>query len=108
MMTSAFLSTLSLSAEQNCAQNSGAKRRVDINCLIMIGSLAFQPRALSLAIALALSGRRRAGNGMTRPHSLVFLAGLRFDTAWPPLTDLRPANIYDRLCQVPTAPLCER
>src|SRR6266849_1746545 len=38
MITSAFLRTLSLSAEQNCAQNSGAKRRDDINCLIMGGS----------------------------------------------------------------------
>src|ERR1700761_6996649 len=35
MMTSAFLSTLSFNAEQNCAQNSGAKRRDDIKCLIM-------------------------------------------------------------------------
>src|ERR1044072_8997830 len=35
MMTSAFLSTLSLSAEKNCAQNSGAKRRDDIKSLIM-------------------------------------------------------------------------
>src|SRR3954454_19378172 len=34
MMTSAFLSTLSLSAEKNCAQNSGAKRRDDIKSLI--------------------------------------------------------------------------
>src|SRR5882724_5410700 len=38
MMTSAFFKTLSLSAEQNCAQNSGAKRRDDINCLIMVDS----------------------------------------------------------------------
>jgi hypothetical protein len=30
------LRTLSLSAEQNWAQNSGAKRRENINCLIMI------------------------------------------------------------------------
>src|SRR5437763_10749682 len=35
MMTSAFLSTLSFSAEKNCAPNSGAKRRDDINSLIM-------------------------------------------------------------------------
>src|SRR5579872_4287948 len=34
-MTRPFLSTLSLSAEQNWAQNSGAKRRDDINSLIM-------------------------------------------------------------------------
>ncbi|MGY3222659.1 hypothetical protein ACVW1B_006740 [Bradyrhizobium sp. USDA 4502] len=39
MMTSAFFSTLSFNAEQNCDQNSGAKRRDVINSLIMTGSL---------------------------------------------------------------------
>src|ERR1700760_1892353 len=38
MMTSAFFRTLSLRAEKNCAQNSGAKRRDDISSLIMVGS----------------------------------------------------------------------
>src|SRR6516165_10447547 len=35
-MTSAFFSTLSFNAEQNCAQNNGANLRDDINCLIMV------------------------------------------------------------------------
>ena len=43
MITSAFLSTLSLSAAQNCAQNSGAKRREDINCAIMIRPVVLEP-----------------------------------------------------------------
>src|SRR5271156_4838744 len=38
MMTRAFLRTLSFRAEQNCAQNSGAKRRDNINSLIIPGS----------------------------------------------------------------------
>ena len=40
-MTSAFFSTLSFSAEQNCDQNNGAKRREDSNSLIMIISCYF-------------------------------------------------------------------
>src|SRR6476660_9113748 len=41
MMTSAFFSTLSFSAEQNCDQNNGAKRREDSNSLIMTISCYF-------------------------------------------------------------------
>ena len=40
-MTSAFFSTLSFKAEQNCDQNSGAKRREDSNSLIMTISCYF-------------------------------------------------------------------
>src|SRR3954466_14359343 len=53
MMTSAFLSTLSLSAEKNCAQNSGAKRRDDIKSLIMTSPvLERQPEVVALSIRL--------------------------------------------------------
>src|SRR4029078_6428940 len=41
MMTSAFFSTLSFNAEQNCDQNNGAKRREDSNSLIMTISCYF-------------------------------------------------------------------
>src|ERR1700748_543151 len=47
MMTRAFLRTLSFKAEQNCAQNNGAKRRDNISCLIMrdsFGGVARQPQ----------------------------------------------------------------
>ena len=40
-MTSAFFNTLSFNAEQNCDQNSGAKRREDSNSLIMTISCYF-------------------------------------------------------------------
>src|SRR3954447_135359 len=54
MMTSAFLSTLSFSAEKNCAQNSGAKRRDDIKSLIMTS-----PVLETLSEVVSLSDGRR-------------------------------------------------
>ncbi|MGT2437780.1 hypothetical protein ACU4GH_20345 [Bradyrhizobium betae] len=45
------MSTLSLSAEKNCAQNSGAKRRDDINSLIMTNPvLEKQPEVVALFV----------------------------------------------------------
>ena len=62
MMTSAFLSTLSLSAEKNCAQNSGAKRRDDIKSLIMTSPvLENQPEV----VALKVERHNRKGVGGT-------------------------------------------
>src|SRR3954454_1488472 len=63
MMTSAFLSTLSFSAEQNCAQNSGAKRRDDISCLIMTNSFdEVLPGNPGFAPASCRIARTNAGN----------------------------------------------
>src|SRR5215204_584830 len=68
MMTSAFFSTLSFKAEQNCDQNSGAKRREDSNSLIMIISCYFC-RAIpgvickSWAANLSVVGRQDSGQG---------------------------------------------
>src|ERR1700732_2352142 len=63
MMTSAFLSTLSLSAEQNWAQNSGAKRRDDINCLIMSGSFEGSvPSNLGFASAVVYIASGKTGD----------------------------------------------
>jgi hypothetical protein len=59
------LSTLSLSAEKNCAQNSGAKRRDDINSLIMTSPvLGRQPEIVRLSVRRhdrKLTGRTMAG-----------------------------------------------
>jgi hypothetical protein len=45
------LSTLSLSAEKNCAQNSGAKRRDDIKSLIMTSPVfEKQPEVVVLSV----------------------------------------------------------
>jgi hypothetical protein len=66
------LSTLSLSAEKNCAQNSGAKRRDDINSLIMTSPvLERQPEVASWAVKAS----RPEGNG-TNDCRVTMVVGL--------------------------------
>src|SRR5579872_1347844 len=74
MMTRAFLSTLSLSAAQNCAQNSGANRRDTISSRI---TDAFPVWARSWAIVratLAMIARQPGGEGKFRDFSRGYLA----------------------------------
>src|SRR6266702_4149103 len=75
MMTSAFISTLSFSAEQNWAQNSGAKRRDDINSLIMTGSLTFGRTAADGRLKLGYRLRERISDAMRTERLVVSIVG---------------------------------
>src|SRR6058998_2913541 len=93
MMTSAFLSTLSLSAEKNCAQNSGAKRRDDINSLIMT-SPVLEGRG-----CYAVGETSRPEGYGTNDCKVTTVAGLppRFlRSCWSPSGLVRFANILLR------------
>src|SRR5439155_21530725 len=81
-MTSAFLSTLSFSAEKNCAQNSGAKRRDDINSLIMTSPVLERlPEVDTLSV-----GRRdqRICDGQLRVTTIGPLCAFTFRSCWSP------------------------
>src|SRR5438445_8745502 len=68
MMTSAFFSTLSFSAEQNCDQNSGAKRGEDSNSVIMTISCYFGRAIPDVVLQIVSYGseRRRSREGCCR------------------------------------------
>src|SRR3954451_10536222 len=90
MMTSAFLSTLSFSAEKNCAPNSGAKRREDINSLIMTNPVPDeQLTGVWVSVRHRDRGKRRNCGGATGPPALR----LRFfRSSWSPNGLVRFAN----------------
>src|SRR6516225_4939062 len=69
IMTSAFFKTLSFSAEQNCAQNNGAKRRDDINCMIMIGPVYFRQPAIAIGAGELQQTTGGIQNGALTPTS---------------------------------------
>src|SRR3954465_12978620 len=101
MMTSAFLSTLSFSAEKNCAQNSGAKRRDDIKSLIMTSPVL---ETLSEVVSLSDGRRdRRRGDGHWRVDDdrPGLLCAFAFRSCWSPRGVVWFANGWSRLCHAP-------
>src|SRR3954451_7546715 len=83
MMTSAFFSTLSFSAEKICAQNRGAKRRDDIKSLIMTSPVLERLPEVSLSDGLWV---QRICDGLlwvddSRPG---LLCALTFRYCWSP------------------------
>src|SRR6185312_64373 len=96
MMTSAFLSTLSLSAEKNCAQNSGAKRRDDIKSLIMT-SPVLERQPVVVALQIERHDRMNVGGAIAGERGrrpAVSPRSLR--SCWSPACLVRFANIRSR------------